>query len=349
MKKIIEKAASIAFILLLAVFSSCTSNDCEYIAIIDPCGTSNVLNISTGIDESGNVITPGIDKVDPYWRLINRPFFKQTTVSISDQQSINTINGNAFVVNYNGGIGTDWINQNNSSSISFINSGNTNQEFTARTIRNSNGETLPFIFERSFCLNSEQSLIIDLKARANIAITFILVNNLTNVIYSSSQNIESFLASWNETLVLPAGSYSIRGLLQYKTQTIPAFSVEGTIKTVDNSFVLTNNNKCCSNNVVALNIINDGDCNGNYDENFDGFFNGLITANLVTKVNSQIVTRTENVDAYGNIIFAGLPDGTYTIALSTFSMSPTSLISPNNFQLTVVNNEVKNFTIFVCP
>ena len=350
------------FALIVASFSiivSCSSNDCEYVLIEDIngsnlCAAKNILNISTGIDESGNVIAPGIGVIDPYWRLINRPLFYQSSATTSDQVLINTINGNAFIVNYNNSNSTNWINQNNSSSISPVNVG-TNQIFSAGTIGNSFGFITPYIFERSFCVKDSISLIIDIEARGELSVKFELVNNITNLVYATSQNINNSSDTWYDTVNIPAGTYSIRAYLIYKGSTLPAFSLVGSIKTVNDSFVLTNNNNnCCSNNVIALTIISDNpdstgntdiECNNAFDSGFDTIFDNIIVANIIDSTGAPI--SSQNVDANGNIIFAGLPDGTYTIQL--FIPDSAQVISPNNFQVTVVNNEVKNFNIFVCP
>ncbi|WP_339888007.1 hypothetical protein [uncultured Flavobacterium sp.] len=339
--------------LIVASFSiivSCSSNDCEYVLIEDIngsnlCAAKNILNISTGIDEVGNVIAPGDNVSDPYWRLINRPLYNQFSTTTSDQNLINTINGNAFIVNYNNSNSTDWINQNNSSSISPVNVG-TNQIFSAGTIGNPFGFITPYIFERSFCVKDPISLIIDIEARGELSVKFELVNNATNFVYATSQDINNSSDSWYDTVNIPAGTYSIRAYLIYKGSTLPAFSLVGSIKTVNDSFVLTNNNNnCCSNNIIGLTVISDDDCNNDFDSNVDSIFSNLITATIIDS--SGTVVSSQDIDINGNIIFAGLPDGTYTIQL--FIPDSAQAISPNNFQVTVVNNEVKNFNIFVCP
>ncbi|CAM3661270.1 hypothetical protein FLGE108171_09105 [Flavobacterium gelidilacus] len=346
MKRIIVYPVLALIVVLFSITTSCSSNDCEYVTIIDPCGTTNILNLSTGIDESGNVIAPGTGVIDPYWRLINRPLFKQSTVSATDQQLVNTINGNAFLVDNNDSSNTtNWINQENSSPICALNAGTT-QSFNAVTVRD-NIDYTPYVFERSFCVKQPTNLIINFTARGNLQVYFKLINNSTNITYSTSQSATANLMSWNETVNVLPGNYSIRAYLIYKGSTLPAFSLVGNIKTTDNSFVLSNNkNNCCANNVINLMLIEDNSCDGFFDSNIDNVLsNNFTTVSLFDTSGNLILTQ--QIEGFEDVFFAGLPDGTYTINLSTLPSAAS--ISPNNFQVTVSNNEVKNFNIFVCP
>lgn len=346
MKRIIVYPVLALIVVLFSITTSCSSNDCEYVTIIDPCGTTNILNLSTGIDESGNVIAPGTGITDPFWRLINRPLYNQSFVTTSDQVLINAISGNAFIVNYNNSNSTDWINQNNSSSISLVNVG-TNQIFSAGTIGNPFGFITPYIFERSFCVKNPISLIIDIEARGELSVKFELFNNTTNFVYATSQNINNSSDSWYDTVNIPAGTYSIRAYLIYKGSTLPAFSLVGSVKIANDNLALSNNNNCCNNNIIGLTVISDDDCNNDFDSNVDSIFSNLINASIIDS--SGTVVNIQDIDINGNIIFAGLADGTYTVQLLIPTPGSTQSISPNNFQVTVANNEVKNFNIFVCP
>lgn len=355
MKKFILKSLIIVSVVFFTLISSCTSNDCEYITVenvsgVNLCAPKNILNISTGIDESGNVIAPGTDVVDPYWRLINRPLYQDIAFSsANDLDLISSINGNAFVVNFGNANGSEWLNQNNSSSICPFNAGNTNiNASTGTLLDNPASSRVPYIFERSFCVNSDTKLIIDIKGRSSSAYYcyFELINNFDNTIVNTSQIINSTVASWNDSVSVTPGVYSIRAYVSYRPGAgLPAFSAVGNISSADNSLAFSNNkNNCCSNNIVALTLINDGDCNNSFDSNIDTILYQNAVVNILNS--SGTVVSTQNVDANGNIIFAGLSDGTYTVQI-IIPDSP-ALISPNNFQVTLSNNEVKNFNIFAC-
>lgn len=350
MKRIIVYPVLALIVVLFSITTSCSSNDCEYVTVIDPCGTTNILNLSTGIDESGNVIAPGTGITDPFWRLINRPLFNQNSVSTSDQILVNSLDGNAFVVNFNNANSTGWVNQNNSSAISPFNAGNTTQIFSANTVFSTqSGVATPYIYERSFCINNNANLIIDFKGRSvPYYCYFELINNFDNAVLSTSQIVDLTVTPWSDSVPVTPGSYSIRAYVSYRPGSgLPAFSLVGSVKIANDNLALSNNNNCCNNNIIGLTVISDDDCNNDFDSNVDSIFSNLINASIIDS--SGTVVNIQDIDINGNIIFAGLPDGNYTVQLLIPTPGSTQSISPNNFQVTVANNEVKNFNIFVCP
>lgn len=352
MKKYSIKSLTIVSIVLLSIFSSCSSNDCEYVTIEDIsgnnlCTAQSILNLSTGIDESGNVIAPGDNVSDPYWRMINKPLYE--LIDTSEASLLDTMNGNTFIVNLGNATSTGWLNQNNSSAICPLNAGNASQGISSGTVfDNMSRNRTPYIFERPFCINDATVLEIDFTARSVPAYYcyFELIDNLNNIVLSTSQTVNSTVVPWRDSVRVSPGSYSIRAYVSFRPGGgLPALSLVGNVKTVDNSLALTNNkNNCCSNNVISLVVIDEDICDLRFDPLSEGVFGFNVSATIFDSSGNDI--SYQNADVNGNIIFAGLPDGTYTIRISV--PDTIAAITPNNFTVIVSNNEVKNFNIFVC-
>lgn len=292
---------------------SCSKDDCLYNTTTTTpvgCTLESELNLSTGIDTNGNVITPALGEIDPYWKIINSP----SLISCS-ATTANTFTGDAYVINYNNGTiqgPDDWANQSGSSTLAPFDFGVGTVSGCSNPI-NGNGDSVPYVFERSFCVLENTTVDFSFTYKADNEVYFDLINNSNNlpVLPSSTTYIYSSGAStWSASAVtLPAGSYSIRGyLVNYGS--VLGMSLVGNMTTTNGDLALSNNEDgCCENNVISVLNILDENCDGDFDNGVDLFGVGY-TFNLLDSNNTII--RTEITDANGNVFFAGLPDGTYT-------------------------------------
>jgi len=341
MFKKIDNIKKVVLILLAIVLINCTSSECGYDNDDPGCDFQNEINVSTGIDTAGNVIPPPTSAsggvVDPFWRILNIPV--TTTCSFTSNQD-------AYTVNLNNSSTTAWVNQSGATSISPFNSGNTNPG-TCTNPNNSNGDPIPFVFERSFCVQDATEINLSLSFKADNAMYIELFDNDNSTVMATSTTYlySAVATSWTlSNFALSGGSYSLRCYL-INFQSWTGFSVAGTISTSNSSNNISNNAEgCCENNTISvLNILEKAvSCNQTFDGN-DQLANGWVF-NLKDSTNTII--RTETTDINGNVFFSGLPDGTYTveIVVSGFNVAWVDSIT-----VTVTNNQVEILEFYSCP
>ncbi|MBP6810157.1 MAG: hypothetical protein KA138_01445 [Saprospiraceae bacterium] len=333
----------IALIALLSINYACNDKNCAYDPTTNPegCVLSSSLNLSTGIDPNGNVLAPGAGVVDPFWKLINIP-----PLFACNSTLLGSINGSAYVMNYANAGTSGWVNQPGSSTLAPVDLGTTNG-FGCNNPMNSLGGTVPYVFERSFCVLQNTTVAFTFSFKGDDEIYFELVDNSNgNVLSTTVNTLYVFPApaqTWTEAaLPLPAGSYSLRGYLANRVSVVLGFSLVGNLTTVNGDLAISNNaTGCCENNTISvLNILEEG-C--------DGIFNGADqvgngwTFNLLNASNNIVATGVSDIN--GNVFFAGLADGSYTVQIvPQGGWTPTSITIP----VTVANNAVGIVEFFNC-
>ncbi|MEZ4920395.1 MAG: hypothetical protein R2792_14935 [Saprospiraceae bacterium] len=325
------------------LFQNACKDPCPY--DMDPttplgCVLTDTLNLSTGLDTSGNIIPPGFGVVDPYWILLNNPPLINCTDPVTS-----TINGSAYLINYNNFGPTAWANQAGAGTLAPVDLGTT-QTFGCNNAFNSNGEQVPYVFERSFCVLKSTMIDFAFTLKGDDVVCAELIDNSTGtVVNSSSCTTGAFAAPlpWSASgLTLPTGSYSIRAYLTNTQSTVLGFSLAGNLTTSNGDESLSNNaGSCCENNTISVLNILEEICDGQFgtgDQPGTGW-----TINLFDSSNTLI--RSTTTDVNGNIFFAGLPDGTYTI-----SIVPQGGWTPNTVSQTVTlsNNDVQIIEFYNC-
>ncbi|WP_452222749.1 SdrD B-like domain-containing protein [Lacinutrix chionoecetis] len=325
--------------LILAMSLSCSDEkDCEYIQINSNCDASPRLELSTGLDANGNVIPTAIGSVDPFWKIINNPKTTSCNAAVAS-----TFNGSAFAVNLNSSSPTAWANQPNTATLSPYNTGDSSASGCVNP-DNSNGDPIPYVFERSFCVLENTTIDLELDFRADNRIYLELVNNngptvLTSPVYTYSGPPLNWV---NLGIPLTSGSYSLRAYLINEGGPT-GFSIDGFIRTTNVDNALSENVQgCCENNVINVLHVIDNNCNAAYDSS-DSFGDNW-TIHLRDATNSII--RTAVTDINGNVFFAGLADGTYTVEIVTQTGFTTAATT---YTVIVANNEVKIEEFYSCP
>jgi len=338
----------LTLILMTSLWSCSDADDCVYDTNInESCELQAELNLSTGIDTNGNVITPTSGAVDPNWHVINQP----PLISCSEPV-LASFNGDAYVMNYNNSGPDAWVNQTGSSTIAPFDLGTSNNFYCNNPI-NSMGETIPYLFERSFCVLQDTNVDFNFTFKGDDQITFELVkNNPLTVISTSSTFVWGSsppgLGTWSATnLPLTSGSYSIRAKLVNTVLVTLGFSLLGNLVTTNGDASISDNSLgCCENNIISILNILDDNCNDTFDSG--DLLGEDWTFNL--KDSDNTIIRTSQTDINGNIFFSGLPDGTYTIEIQNEIGFTQSL--PNttgSINITVSNNDVQILEFLNCP
>lgn len=341
--------AGLKLVLITLVFSmsfSCSDEeDCGYIKTYPQgCELQSSLDLSTGIDANGNVITPGKGVVDPFWRIINNP----PLISCSDPL-VSTINGDAYVINFAGFGPNSWVNQAGSSTLAPMDLGTTDT-FACNNASNNNGNRVPYVFERPFCILEDTCLDYSFTLKGDDQVFLELIDNSNNNVIDTSPTYV-----WSSTAVqtwtasnscLTTGSYSIRAYLVNTNATVLGFSFVGDLTTTNRDASISNNTDgCCQNNVISvLNILEDN-CDNVFDNGIDQLGNGWMF-NL--RDASNAIIRTEITDANGNVFFSGLADGTYTIEIVNQTGWTQTLPSSGLITVSVANNQVEILEFFSC-
>jgi hypothetical protein len=333
---------------LLIFAIACNKDECQYDVdsnLVAPpgCKLENTLNLSSGIDASGNVLLPGAGVVDPFWKLINNP-----PLTACSNVLTSTINGSAYVVNFNNFSSANWVNQVNAGTICPIDLGTT-MTFGCNNPSNSQGQAVPYIFERSFCVIKDTNVDFSFTFEGDDRIYFELINNSTNTILSTSStyNYSSVASTWiASSLALAAGSYSIRSYLVNVSSVVLGFTLAGSIATSNGEPAISNNVAgCCENNTISVLNLKDQNCNGIFDGT-DSVANGYVF-NLKNSSGSIIATKTTDIN--GNIFFSGLADGTYTVTIVPQSGWNSSTPTGGSTVITVANNAVRLIQFINCP
>lgn len=338
MKKYINK---IAYCLLLIIVSCSEKEVCEYVNT--NCNMSNNLNLSSGIDSSGNILIPGNGVVDPFWRLINNPPLVSCSNSLAS-----SINGSAYVINYSSSSNTGWVNQPTAGTLAPVDLG-TQNSFSCNNASNSQGSKVPYVFERPFCVLNNTTIDFNFTFRGDDQIFFELININTNTVISTSTTYvyPGATASWSGTgISLSAGSYCVRGYLVNTFNVVLGFSFAGNLITTNGDLAISNNNTgCCENNTISVLNVFDKNCNTIFDSG-DTLGNGY-TFNLYNSSNALLQTKITDIN--GNIFFSGLVDGNYKVeivpqATGWYINNPVS----GSYSVSVSNNQVKLVEFFNC-
>jgi hypothetical protein len=299
----------------------------------------NSLNLSSGIDKNGNQITAALGAIDPFWHVINNP-------PLTSHTSPLVVTGSAFVMNFMSSSSTGWANQPGVGTLAPIDLG-TSGSFGDNNATNSNGDKVPYIFERSFCVLANTKIDFNFSAKADDAAVFTLVNNNTNTVISTSPMATLGPAiTWSATgLSLSAGSYSIRCNLVNTGAVILGFSFKGNMMTTNGDLSISNNvDGCCENNTISILNIEEANCNGTFDGS-DALGKNW-TFNL--KNSSGTIIKTGTTDINGNIFFTGLANGTYSIEI----VPKPGWISNNPIggskTVTLINNSISINNFYNC-
>ncbi|WP_397363898.1 SdrD B-like domain-containing protein [Olleya sp. R77988] len=316
--------------------------------IIDPdCNLEGELNLSTGIDANGDVIVAAFGAVDPFWKIINQPpIFQGTPGNPCTSTAVGTFTGETYAMNFNNFGNTQWVNQPGSTTIAPFDLG-PNGSFGCNNASNVDGDRVPYVFERSFCVLTDTNVDFSFTYKGDDQVTFLLIDNATNTVLNTSAtyvwSVDPIL-TWSATSVpLSVGSYSIRAQLVNTGAVILGFSFVGNMVTTNGDEAISNNSEgCCENNVISvLNILED-DCDRLFNNVSDQLGGGW-TFNLLDATNALI--RTETTDINGNIFFAGLADGTYTVQIVNQAGWTQTITSQ---MVTVANNQVEIVEFFSC-
>ncbi len=324
---------------------SCSKDEgCDYTAADDfipaGCTQQSDVNLSTGVDADGNRVEPALDAVDLQWRVLNNP----PLLFCDDNPFAGTINGNAYLINFSNLPQYAWVNQPNTSTLAPMNLG-IYAGFGCNNATNDDGNIVPYVFERSFCVLKNTAIDFDLSFKGDDQLKLELVNNITNQVIRQSdlyvypQNAMSFAAT---NLPLNAGSYSIRGYLANTSSVVLGFSVKGNITTTAGDAAISNNNLgCCENNTISILNLIDNNCNQKFDTG------DRLAKNWTIRVkNNNVVVRTATTDANGNIFFSGLSNGSYIVELVPQTGFTSSVTTVN---VTLTDNAVKIVEFFNCP
>ncbi|WP_369047955.1 SdrD B-like domain-containing protein [Tenacibaculum sp. UWU-22] len=337
----------ISFAALSYLLFSCNKDENECINkkyITAGCNPKDSLNLSTGIDTKGDTISPGKGVVDPFWRVINNPPLTSCYNSLK-----NTINGSAYVINYSNSGDNAWVNQPNSKTLAPVDLGTTDG-FGCNNAKNKKGETVPYVFERPFCVLDNTCINYSFTFKADDQVYFELIdldNNNTVIATSSVYTWASTpIQAWQDSNVcLNAGSYSLRAYLVNTNAVVLGFSLVGNITTTKGDKSISNNTEgCCQNNVISILNILEENCDGAYN-GADVLGNGWVF-NLKDSTNSIIKTATTDIN--GNIFFSGLSDGTYTVEIIPHTGWVSSSSASGSITVSVANNMVKIVNFYNC-
>lgn len=332
----------------MLLLQQCNKESCEYIPTIDPpadvnCKMTNTLNLSTGVDTNGNLLAPGKGIVDPFWKLLNIP----PLISCSSPL-LPTINGNVYVVNFSSAGNTGWVNQPTASTLAPLDLGTTDS-FGCDNAINSQGQRVPYIFERPFCVLNSTTVDFNFTFRGDDQIYFELINNNTNTVVNTSAlyTFPQATATWAATSVsLPAGSYSIKAYLVNTSSVVTGFSFAGNLTTSKGDLSISNNALgCCENNTISILNIKDENCNGIY--NPTDIIGSGVTFNLKNSSGTIIATGVTNIN--GNLFFSGLPNGTYTVTMVPQPGWAPSTPAGGITTFSLTNNVVKIINFYSCP
>lgn len=282
------------------------------------CSATSVLNLSTGIDTTGNLLAVGV--IDPYWTLMNIPPLDSplpSGVAIPDMYTIlpfsnstawNVINDPAYPANRplnvrpNAAFGADNLFQSQ-----------------------------PWRIRRQFCVCETSTVVIDgLTSADNTGRLFLYgeidpVNPIANLGETVQVNVTAaFNQDWpiGDTLTLLPGTYHLEYELRNLSAQAMGFALAGTIEVISGDQTLFNSEaSCCGAGVISVQKILDEDCDGLRDNGEPGLANWNFT--LTDNATGQTIAAT--TDPFGEIIFRALPYGTYTLTEAvTYPFVPTN-------------------------
>ena len=315
---------------------------------IDPnCTVSNTINLGTGIDINGNLIPSGTGQVDPIWRLINNAPIGQGCGS----PFLPTIDGSAYLMNYTSPNTNLWINLPGVTNIAPVDLGNGPANlFGCNNLQNSNGDRVPYVFERVFCICEEDELEFQFSYKGDDRLTLELWdldnNNLlgtsTTFVYTGLPG--NVALNWNYIGIFPQGSYALRAKLANTNSTTLGFSIIGSATSLGNNSTIINAGECCESYTVNVRKIIDNDCSSSVtagDTPGQGW-------NFILKDAIGTPIQNQTTDINGEVFFTGLSLGNYTIeevVIPGFSaISPVGGIQ----NITITQNSWNTYDFFNC-
>lgn len=268
------------------------------------CPTNAVLNISTGIDGGGNLLTTNNPAfVDPYWKLMN---FPPLDGSLSPTNLPDMFGINLFQPLWN-----DISGSPISQPISVV----PQAAFGDDNI----DPTQPWRIRREFCVCDTTQVLIQGNLRVDDEGALRLyganpVVPLVNLLGGTppAPNVNNFNQDWpiNWTGTLAPGTYHLEFEMVNESSTAMGFNVSALITDLGNNAYLSNPSaNCCTNGVISIQKIIDNDCDGGRSTG-DGLGAGWTFQ--VTN-NSTGITTTHTTNNVGEITLRQLPFGTYTI------------------------------------
>jgi hypothetical protein len=319
-------------------FETCPAgNDCNLSA---DCSASDQVDFTTGIDASGNPVTPGLGVVDQSWQLINNPPLVGCTNAVQA-----TINGSAYLMNHNSSGANGWANQAGATTLAPVDIGTTSG-FGCNNVSVGGGAVVPYIFERLFCVCQDEEVRMDLTFKGDDTIHFELIDLISNTVLATSPGYRYPNPAQNFTYsgFLPAGSYALRGYLMNTNSTTLGFSVVGSLKNASGKNTILSEGGCCVSDPLVITKILDKNCDGRIDQDDEV---GVGWQFNVTDVTGSLVSSGQT-NSNGNLIINDLPIGTYTI--TEVNQSGWTPGNPNTGSMTVnVTDSLNQVYFFNCP
>ncbi|MEM6398305.1 MAG: LamG-like jellyroll fold domain-containing protein [Bacteroidota bacterium] len=284
----------------------------------EECPSTNILNISTGIDSAGNLISVG--QLDPYWELINVP-------PLTGGGSPDIMVPDVYAVDPS----TVFASWNVITDPAYPMSQPVNIRNGTNLPNNNLNSQQPFRIRREICVCETSTVCIDAVTRADNAGRLLLYSEVNPTIpladlggTTTDGSTSAFNQDWpiKDTLTLLPGTYHLEYELRNLSGVASGFSLAGTIDVLSGDMTLFNSeSSCCGGGVISLQKILDEDCDGERDNGEPGLANFDFT--LTNVATSQTITAT--TDAFGEIIFRALPYGTYTLTETvSFPWVPTN-------------------------
>jgi hypothetical protein len=336
------------FIVILICFTCCEGDkSCDYNAGVDlipvGCDLQSDLNLTTGINNDATLLVPGLGVIDPSWKVLNNP--PLLSCDPIGNPLVETINGNAYAVNFADFGINDWVNQAGATTLAPMDLG-TIYSFGCNNATNSEGKFVPYVFERNFCVLKNTIVDFDFSYKGDDQIYFELINNNNNEVISTSAlyvyNAIPMIWSGNN-IALNIGSYSIRGYLANTSSVVLGYSMLGNLVTSNGDKSISNNNdNCCQNNTISILNVIDNNCDSMFD-NIDGLGKNWT---ITVKNSSNEIIRTGTTDANGNIFFSGIQNGVYTVQITPQTSFTTTVSS---FSVNLANNSVQIVEFYNCP
>ena len=318
------------------------SYEVEVLPVDGCCESQNFVNIGTGIDENGDKVQPGLGVVDIKWRLLNNPPYENGCTDPFQ----NSINGSAYLMNH-GSNDVGWVNQAGVTVLAPIDKGTNTPNFDCNNLVNSQGNRVPFVFERAFCVENSDTYNIDFTYEGDDRVFFELWDITSNTLISTSPTYvwPSGPEEWDFDMVLDPATYAIRAKLVNTNSTTLGFSVKGLVAPYNSDENLLDKGSCCiSNSINVLNVL-DGDCTGDVSS---GDIPGQDWSYELYD-SEGVLVQTAMTDINGEFFFSGLEAGIYTIVQETQSGYTPNSPASGSLEVEITDDSFNSFTFYNCP
>ena len=307
------------------------------------CDLINSLNLGTGIDASGNLIPSGPGRIDPFWKLLNNAPVPTTC----SNPALSTLNGTPYVINFVSPNTTAWVNLPGVGVIAPYDLGN-GGGFGCNNLQNNNGQFLPYIFQRSFCVCEEDEFNLNVTYEGDDQLRLELYNLTNNVVVASGSQYTypSTPVNFSYSGTLTPGSYALRAYLANTGSTVLGFAMNGGINSATGSNSIINFGECCTPLSVHVQKILDNDCSSDISI---GDQVGVGWDFSLQNVNTGAILQTETTDLNGELIFNNVLPGNYV--LEEVSGSGWTAINPlgGTQVITVTGTNFNSYSFFNCP